>query len=163
LGGGYYLHNISLPIFRNSKNPENNIRDAFIGYFLVFLSYSVCGVMGYYGFSTFPMAIQQNCLNMFGLNDKVAIFIRACTFCQLLAATALIFACQRAQILLLFTGSQETKSSITNFSVNFSILIGPVIIALLYPHVGKLAGLMGAFGGLFTIYILPTLTYLKQS
>lgn len=53
LGGGYYLHNISLPIFRNSKNPENNIRDAFIGYFLVFLSYVSCGVLGYYGFSAF--------------------------------------------------------------------------------------------------------------
>jgi len=53
LGGGYYLHNISLPIFRNSKNPQYNIRDAFIGYFLVFLSYVSCGVLGYYGFSSF--------------------------------------------------------------------------------------------------------------
>ena len=52
LGGGYYLHNISLPIYRNSKNPENNIRDVFIGYFLVFLSYTICGVLGYIGFSS---------------------------------------------------------------------------------------------------------------
>ena len=52
LGGGYYLHNISLPIYRNSKNPENNVRDVFIGYFLVFLSYTICGVLGYIGFSS---------------------------------------------------------------------------------------------------------------
>ena len=38
-----------------------------------------------------------------------------------------------------------------------------MILALVYPHVGKLAGLMGAFGGLATIYVLPTITYLKQS
>ena len=50
LSGGYYLHNISLPIVRNSKNPENNLRDIFTGFFLVFLSYSVCGVLGYIGF-----------------------------------------------------------------------------------------------------------------
>ena len=50
LGGGYYLHNISLPVYRNSKNPENNVRDVFIGYFLVFLSYCVCGTLGYFGF-----------------------------------------------------------------------------------------------------------------
>ena len=50
LGGGYYLHNISLPVYRNSKNPENNVRDVFLGYLLVFLSYSICGVLGYYGF-----------------------------------------------------------------------------------------------------------------
>jgi len=52
LGGGYYLHNISLPIHRNSKNQDNNIRDVFLGYLLVFLSYSTCGVLGYYGFAS---------------------------------------------------------------------------------------------------------------
>jgi hypothetical protein len=57
LGGGFYLHNISLPIFRNAKHPENNVRDAFIGYFLVFLSYVSCGVLGSYGFSTFGAPI----------------------------------------------------------------------------------------------------------
>ena len=46
LGGGYYLHNITLPIVRNSANPKNNARDVFLGYFLVFISYSLCGVMG---------------------------------------------------------------------------------------------------------------------
>jgi len=33
LGGGFYLHNISLPIYRNSKNPENSVRDMFLGFF----------------------------------------------------------------------------------------------------------------------------------
>jgi len=51
LGGGYYLHNISLPIVRNSKNPEKNVRDVFIGYLMVFISYCLCGLFGYYGFS----------------------------------------------------------------------------------------------------------------
>ena len=50
LSGGYYLHNISLPIVKNSKNPENNLRDLFLGFFLVFLSYSICGMLGYVGF-----------------------------------------------------------------------------------------------------------------
>ena len=51
LGGGYYLHNITLPIVRNAKYPENNFRNLFIGYCLVFLSYSICGTLGYYGFT----------------------------------------------------------------------------------------------------------------
>ena len=50
LGGGYYLHNITLPIIRNSKEPKNNVRDVFIGYFFVFLSYSICGIFGSFGF-----------------------------------------------------------------------------------------------------------------
>lgn len=55
LGGGYYLHNISLPIYRNSKKPENNVRDMFLGFLAVFLSYCVCGTLGYYGFSSIKM------------------------------------------------------------------------------------------------------------
>jgi sodium-coupled neutral amino acid transporter 9 len=51
LGGGYYLHNITLPIIKNSAKPENNARDVFIGYLLVFISYTLCGLMGYFGFS----------------------------------------------------------------------------------------------------------------
>ena len=52
LAGGYYLHNISLPIYRDSKHPKNNVRDMFIGFLMVCLSYVVCGVLGVYGFSS---------------------------------------------------------------------------------------------------------------
>jgi len=51
LGGGYYLHNITLPIMKNNKNQENNVRDLTLGYLFVFLSYTFCGALGYFGFS----------------------------------------------------------------------------------------------------------------
>ena len=51
LCGGFYLHNISLPIIRNAQNPENNLRDVFLGFLLVFISYVACGTLGYIGFS----------------------------------------------------------------------------------------------------------------
>jgi hypothetical protein len=34
-------------------NPQNNTRDLFWGYFLVFISYATVGVMGYIGFIGF--------------------------------------------------------------------------------------------------------------
>ena len=40
---GYYLHGIALSIVKETKNPEKNIRDVFIGYFMVFLSYTLVG------------------------------------------------------------------------------------------------------------------------
>lgn len=52
LGGGFYLHNISLPIYRNSKYPENAVRDMFLGFFVVMLSYCLCGTLGSYGFKS---------------------------------------------------------------------------------------------------------------
>jgi amino acid permease len=47
---GYFLHTCSLPVLRSSKNPEKSIRDLFLGYLLVYISYSVVGVFGYIGF-----------------------------------------------------------------------------------------------------------------
>ncbi len=51
LGGGFYFHNISLPVIRNAERPENNIRDVMIGYVLVLLTYTLIGVLGYLGFA----------------------------------------------------------------------------------------------------------------
>lgn len=98
LGGGYYLHNISLPIIRNAAKPENNVRDVFIGYFLVCFSYIFCGFFGYYGFSgkSFEHApILSNCLLMFKPDNILAIIMRFCVFSKLLLSLSLLFACQR--------------------------------------------------------------------
>ena len=88
LGGGYYLHNITLPIIRNAKEPKNNARDVFIGYFLVFFSYAMCGVMGAFGFrgTYFTETLKEpnilsNCLLMLPSGDIFATIIRFCTFC----------------------------------------------------------------------------------
>lgn len=48
---GYFLHTCALPVLRASATPKNNIRDLFLGYVLVFISYSVVGIFGYIGFT----------------------------------------------------------------------------------------------------------------
>ena len=46
--------------------------------------------------------------------------------------------------------------------LNFGILVGPFILAVVYPHVGSIAGILGAVGAFVCIYTLPTLTFLAQ-
>ena len=58
------------------------------------------------------------------------------------------------------TGRQEAKSDKINIILNTLILTGPLILAITYPKVGKLAGILGAIGALLCIYILPTVTYI---
>ena len=50
LGIGYFLHPVSVPIVRNNLNQQHNERDLSWGYLLVFLSYVVIGLSGYFGF-----------------------------------------------------------------------------------------------------------------
>ena len=51
LGGGYYFHNMSLSMLHNAEKPQDNVRNIAIGFFLVFLTYSLIGVLGVYGFT----------------------------------------------------------------------------------------------------------------
>lgn len=51
LGIGYFLHPVAVPIVRNNLIQKNNERDLSWGYIMVFISYIVIGVFGYYGFS----------------------------------------------------------------------------------------------------------------
>lgn len=46
--------------------------------------------------------------------------------------------------------------------LNTAILIPPLILAIVYPKVGAIAGILGAVGAFLCIYSLPTITYLAQ-
>jgi hypothetical protein len=51
LMSSYFSHSFILPILKNNQNPQNNKRDLFFGYLLVFSTYIIIGLMGYIGFS----------------------------------------------------------------------------------------------------------------
>lgn len=99
LGGGFYFHNMSIPMVQNAKYPEHNTRNILLGFILVFLTYCVIGVTGVYGFTgsefeSFAPSInlvKENCLNMFASDNKMATFIRTCILCQLLTVNTLLF------------------------------------------------------------------------
>lgn len=82
---GYYLHTIALPILKNNAKQEKNTRDLFLGYFLVYICYILCGSLGYFGFSastfkTIHLVDTQNALNMFGSLEIIPMLIRLSTF-----------------------------------------------------------------------------------
>ena len=181
LGGGFYFHNMSLSMVANAKHPEHNTRNILVGFILVFITYSLIGLAGVYGFtgSTFAAfnpsvnLIKENCLNMFASDDNVATFIRACILCQLLCVNTLLFGLLRSQILLLYAGVTKGIESVAdpanaiklsrpkNFLLSFAITLPAIALAIWYPYVGKLGALIAAFSTMFVIYILPLATYTK--
>jgi hypothetical protein len=40
------------------------------------------------------------------------------------------------------------------------ILIGPLLVAVFYPHIGKISSILGGVGAYLAIYALPTITYI---
>lgn len=170
LGGGFYFHNLSLPVIRNARDPSKVPRDLFLGYLMVFLTYWSCGVLGYYGFTGYAFRdkdpsvtqIEQNCINMFPIKSGVGTFIRLCVFLQLSTVNALLFAFERAQILLLATGRQEARTLGVNLGMNIALLFPSFLLAVYYPKVGNVAAYLGSFTTMFCIYILPIACFLKM-
>ena len=178
LGGGYYFHNMSLSMVRNAEHPEHNTRNILLGFILVFVTYSLIGVTGVYGFTGSAFAqfepsvnmIMENCLNMMSADSKIATFIRACILCQLLCVNTLLFGLLRSQILLLYQGitqgvdhgQEELRlSRAKNILMSFIMCLPPISLAIWYPYVGKLGALIAAFSTMFVIYVLPLATFSK--
>ena len=180
LGGGYYFHNMSLTMTHNAKYPEHNTRNIAIGFFLVFLTYSLIGVLGVYGFTGQSFTdfepsttmIEENCLNMFASDNVPATVIRACILCQLLCVNVLLFGLLRSQILLLHQGitkgvaaagdnAEIVLSRGKNFALSVLMTLPPIALAIWYPYVGKLGALIAAFSTMFVIFVLPLSTFSK--
>ena len=52
MSGGFYFHNLSLPVLKSARDKTKNVRDVFLGYSLACVSYLLCGFMGYFGFNS---------------------------------------------------------------------------------------------------------------
>jgi amino acid permease len=93
LGVGYFLHPVSVPMFRMNRHKQHNERDMTIGYSLVFVTYIMIGTFGYIGFigsgfanflknadpDNFPIA--QNCIVMFSEGNGLVFVVRILIFC----------------------------------------------------------------------------------
>lgn len=87
---GYFLHPVMIPIIRRNQNQGKNERDIVVGFILVFGTYVLMGVLGYFGFMGYyfrnHMArnlkgnarepLTQNCILMFEESDPVGFFLR---------------------------------------------------------------------------------------
>jgi sodium-coupled neutral amino acid transporter 9 len=175
LCAGYFLHTCSLPIIRSSRNPEKNSRDVFLGYFFVYLSYAICGVLGYIGFlgtdftdyfvtnwpnTALRSLIDQNCLNMFDYKNVAAFLLRICVFMLLFTTYPLVAYFLNDIILKLFFRNSE-PSKLTALCITLLISFIPLLFALFYPSIGTILGYVGALAGFGIIYVFPVLVHLK--
>lgn len=172
---GYFLHTCSLSVLRSSKAPEKSNRDLFLGYLLVYISYSVVGVFGYVGFmgtnfaTYFNLAegtslhgqIAQNCLMMFAYTSPAAFILRLAVFTLLFSTYPLVQYFLTSMLLLLFWAKREITRK-EEIILNITIVTIPLLFTLFYPKIGTILGYVGAFTGFAIMYVLPVMVHLKR-
>jgi len=176
---GYFLHTVSLPIIRASANPEKVGRDVFIGYSCVFVSYAICGSLGYIGFlgpkfspyylkvqsdpgpGQTPGIIDQNCLNMYPYDDVPAFILRISIFFLLFSTYPMVNFFLK-NILKNLLCRNRPVSSLHDFIFNVSLIFIPLLFALFYPNIGTVLAYVSSVSGFLIIFVFPVLVHLKR-
>ena len=154
---GYFSHSFVLPLMKNNEKQENNKRDLFLGYLCVMLTYIIVGIAGYIGFSGkgFEGDFKDNWFRFFKSDNIFILILRIINVFQLLTIFPILFYIVRIQFFGTFwNDSYPGKVHVILFS-SCLVLLCWIILYFLYNSLGVMLSFIGAFTGLFLIYIIP--------
>ncbi|CAG9317832.1 SLC38A9 [Blepharisma stoltei] len=157
----YFIHNCIVIIMKNNAEPEKNGRDLSLGYLAVGVCYFLIGTLGYFGFkgNGFTQDITQNALDMFASTNILAFIMRIVLFTQMFTVYPMIMFLVRSQFFGYYYGT-DYPSRKHIFIYSLVVCSATTLIASVYPSVGVIAGIVGAFCGLYFVYIVPVCLYL---
>ncbi|XP_004345157.2 solute carrier family 38 [Capsaspora owczarzaki ATCC 30864] len=156
----FFMHNGSLSIVRNNRNPANNVRDLSIAYGLVAMTYAVVGFIFFITFDGDKDKITSNLLENFQKSDVMALVARCFLLFQMITVFPLLMYIVRFQFMNSFFGSPY-PSFFKVTVLNAVITAACVTMAIVYPNIGDIIRFTGAFSGLALVFALPCLIHLE--
>ena len=105
--------------------------------------------------------IAINFLNMFDYLDAMAFVFRLIVFMMLLVYYPMLNLFARTHVLNIFYRNRHVRKR-DLFLVNIFMTAIPLLFSLLAPNIGMILTYTGAFGGFFSMYLLPVAVYLKK-
>ena len=154
---GYFCHTAVLPVLKSNKNQENNTRDLFLGYCFVCLTFSLCGILGYIGFSgkNFDVDFKDNWFMFFEYDNYYILFFRLLNVFQLISVFPILVYVVRLQIFnSLYDNDYPSRKLIIIYGCSIMVIC-LLVLYFCYNFLGKLLGIIGATTSLFLIYTLP--------
>ncbi|KJH52686.1 hypothetical protein DICVIV_01147 [Dictyocaulus viviparus] len=157
----YFIHNAVLTILRNQRNPEHNVRDLSISYFLAAICYIFIGSSFYVSFPVQRSCISDNFLNNFGPGDIFSSTARLFLLFQMITVLPLLLYLIRSQLFHAFIGEVWPGTG-SVMLLNIGIICIAVAVAIFYPNVGSILRYVGSLSGLIYVYTLPCVVYMRK-
>lgn len=154
-----FIHNCVCCIMENNKYQENNVRDLFVAYILVFLTYSYIGFLFYLSWPFAKSCIRDNFLDNFVGTDLMSVVARVFLFFQMYTVFPLLGYMVRVQLMNAVYGDSFPGRGHV-FSLNVVLVFICVCVTVFYPHIGQLLRFSGAICGMAWIFTFPCLVYL---
>eukprot|EP00457_Paulinella_chromatophora_P005312 gb/GEZN01005328.1/.p1 GENE.gb/GEZN01005328.1/~~gb/GEZN01005328.1/.p1 ORF type:complete len:600 (-),score=49.98 gb/GEZN01005328.1/:21-1796(-) len=157
----FFIHNVILPIMKNARHPEKNLRDLTIAYVLVAISYGICGMSGFIAYGAAP-PLEQDYLRIFSSSYVPATIARLFVFFQLCTLYPLILVLCRGQ-LLSYLFDNEYPSFRIVFVVTILMAVMSAVVPVFVPAVGDIMRWTGCITGLIIVFVLPILVHMNAT
>jgi sodium-coupled neutral amino acid transporter 9 len=155
----FFIHNMVLPMMKNAREPKNNVRDLFIAFLLVTLSYLIVGVLAYVSYFQIGTSdpnggLPQNFLQLFTQGDKYAFAARVSLFLQLSMVFPVLCFVFRIQFFgLVWKNVYPGVPHV--IALNAIVFAASILIAVFYPHIGDILRFVGATAGYIYVFAFP--------
>ena len=154
-----FIHNCVCRIMESNEHQEKNVRDLFIAYFLVCITYLYIGLLFFMAWPFAKTCIQDNFLDNFLGTDPMSLVARMFLFFQMCTVFPLLGFMIRAQLMTFLFGTTYPGPGRV-LLLNTLVVLACVAVAIFYPHIGQLLRFSGAFCGMAWIFTFPCVTYL---
>jgi len=159
LSMAYFIHSAVTTLVKDNQNQENNKRDLGIAYILVFLTYTVLGLIFYLTYPGYKGCITDMFIDNFDKREWIVPLMNILMFFRMLTVYPLLCYFIRVQNFTVFLGT-EWPGYLKVFIVNFLLVAVGCSCAMYYDKIGNIIRYSGSFCALIYMFFLPC--YLKM-
>jgi len=159
LSMAYFIHSAVTTLMKDNKNQEQNKRDLGIAYVLVFLTYTILGLVFYLTYPGWKQCITDMFIENFDSREWIVPMMNILMFFRMLTVYPLLCYFIRVQNFTVFMGT-DWPGYTRVFLVNLLLVAIGCFCAMFYDKIGDIIRYAGSFCALIYMFFLPC--YLKM-
>lgn len=159
LSMAYFVHSAVTTLVKNNRYQENNARDLGIAYFLVFITYTVLGLVFYLAYPGWKACMTDMFIENFDKREWIVPMMDVLMFIRILTVYPLLTYFIRVQNFSVFMNTNwpgYPKVMMVNF---FLVALG-CICAMFYDRIGDIIRYAGSFCSMIYMFFLPCCIYM---
>lgn len=154
LSMAYFIHSAVTTLVKDNKHQEKNKRDLGIAYILVFLTYTILGLVFYLTYPGYKGCITDMFIDNFDKREWIVPLMNILMFFRMLTVYPLLCYFIRVQNFTVFMKT-DWPGYFRVFCVNLLLVVVGCLCAVFYDKIGDIIRYAGSFCALIYMFFLP--------
>lgn len=159
LSMAYFVHSAVTTMVKDNRNQEKNARDLGIAYFLVFITYTILGLVFYLAYPGWKGCITDMFIDNFDKREWIVPMMDVLMFIRILTVYPLLTYFIRVQNFTVFMNT-DWPGYPKVMMVNFFLVALGCSCAMFYDRIGDIIRYAGSFCSMIYMFFLPCGIYM---